>query len=79
MNHLTQQFLQRHDERSATDLVKVARCQNFHNIGSVIGKFMEKQFPNSLDIKDEHGIMLYYSQKYDKAYFTFRRLLAFIK
>jgi GR25 family glycosyltransferase involved in LPS biosynthesis len=76
MNHLAQQFLQKHDERTATDLVRMARCQNFHHLGSVIAKFMENQFPNSLDIKDEHGIMLYYSHKNDRAYFTFRRLLA---
>jgi GR25 family glycosyltransferase involved in LPS biosynthesis len=76
MNHLAKQFLSTHDERSAVELVRLSRCQNFHNLGSVLANFMEKEFPNSSDIKDEQGIMLYYNKKYDEAYFTFKRLLA---
>lgn len=75
MNYLAQQFLQNHDEKGAIDLVRIARCQNFHHLGAVIANFMEKQFPKSLDIKDEYGIMLYYIQKYEKSYFAFKRIL----
>lgn len=37
---------------------------------------MKKQFPNSLEIKDEIGIMLYYINKYEDAYFTFQNILS---
>jgi len=76
MNHLAQKFLKLHDQKSATDLVRLARCSEFHHLGVILGKFMEKQFPHSSDIKDEHGITLFYTNKHEKAYFTFKRLLA---
>lgn len=75
MDNLAKQFLQSHDEHTAINLVRIARCSDLHHLGATLAKFMETQFPSSVDIKDEHGIMLYYSNKHQKAYFTFQRLL----
>lgn len=76
MNNIAQNFLSWHDEKSAIDILRLARCQNFHNIGVALGNFLVKEFPNSFDIRDEYGIMLYYSNKHAEAYFTFNKLLA---
>lgn len=76
MDNLAQKFLELHSEKIAVDMVRMARCNNFHSLGSVIAKFMEKEFPHNIDIKEEYGNMLYYSNKPDLAYFTMDRLLA---
>lgn len=76
MDQLAQIFLESQDHQSAMDIVRSARCSGFHHLGALLGKFMEKQFPYSSDIKDEHGINLFYSKKNEKAYFTFKRLLS---
>ena len=76
MDNLAQKFLETHSERTAVDLVRLARCSNFHSLGAVLAKFMEKEFPNNIDIKEEYAIMLFYSDKHDLAYFTCDRFLA---
>jgi GR25 family glycosyltransferase involved in LPS biosynthesis len=75
MDYLAKEFLQKHDEFAAINLIKVARCNKFNHLGVLLAKFMESEFPCSVSIKEEHAIMLYYSNKYQKAYFAFQRLL----
>lgn len=77
MNNLAQQFMQSCDEQTAISLVRASRCNNFHNIGTILSKFLETLFPNSVDIKDEQGIMFYYINKHRKAYRSFNRILSF--
>jgi GR25 family glycosyltransferase involved in LPS biosynthesis len=75
MDYLAKEFLYKHDEFSAVNLIKVARCNDYKHLGILLAKFMESQFPYSVTIKEEHAIMLYYINRHQKAYFVFQRLL----
>ena len=75
MNQLAENYLKYHDEKTAIDLVRCARCQNLHNLGCILADYLETVFPNSLYIKDEHGIMLYYIREYEKSYLKFQSIL----
>ena len=75
MNQLAENYLKYHDEKTAIDLVRCARCQNLHNLGCILADYLETVFPNSLYIKDEHGIMLYYIKEYERSFLKFQSIL----
>jgi GR25 family glycosyltransferase involved in LPS biosynthesis len=75
MNIFADNFLTNQTESDAIFLVKTSRCEEFYNIGIFLAEFMEKKFPNNPDIKDEHGIMLYYAGKHEDSYSIFSDLL----
>lgn len=76
MDSLAQKFMETWSENSAVDLLRSARCSNFHHIGILLGEFLEKEYPHSADIKEEYSITLYYGNKPDQAYFVSKRYLA---
>lgn len=75
MDILAQKFLNTWCENYAIDLLRSARCNNFHHIGMLLGNFLEKEYPHSADIKEEYSITLYYGNKSDQAYFASKRYL----
>lgn len=77
MDELAHQFLQSHQESDAINLIRLVRCSGLHNLGMTLGKFLEKQFPHSVEIKDEYAINSYYNEQYVNAYDIYDRLLKF--
>lgn len=75
MNELAERYLKYHDEQTAIDLVRCARCQNLHNLGCIIAEYLVSIFQHSFYIKEEYAIMLYYKQEYDKSYLMFQSML----
>lgn len=77
MDYLSKNFIENYDEYIATDLIKLCRCQNFYNLGVVISKYMEEQFPYNTNIKEETGVLLYYTKQYEQSYLCFNKILKF--
>jgi GR25 family glycosyltransferase involved in LPS biosynthesis len=76
LDQLAYKFLQKHQEIDGLNLIHNLRCSGFYNIGMFIGKFIEKQFPYSSDIKDEYAMNAYYAQNYLKTFKIYNRLLS---
>lgn len=75
INYFSQQFLRFYDETNAVNLLRSIKNGKFYFIGIILAKFLEKQFPNSVNIKDEYAIFLYYIEEYEQSYFMYRKLL----
>lgn len=75
LDQLACDFLKSHTEIDAIRLLQISRTKGLYHIGVFLGKFLEKQFPHSLQIKDEYAINSYYNQQYEKSYNIFNRLL----
>lgn len=75
-NQLAEVFLNSHSESDAVNLIRSFRCAGFYNLAIFVGEFLEKQFPHSVDIKDEHAISAYYTTNYIKSFDIFERALS---
>jgi GR25 family glycosyltransferase involved in LPS biosynthesis len=75
MNHLASQFLYNMSEKTAIDLLRLCRCDNYPYLGTFIAKYMETTFPKSREIKEEKAAMHYVKNEHVKAFDTFNRLL----
>ena len=77
LDELARIFTQSLQEADAINLLRNIRCSGFHNIGTTIGKFLEKQFPHSVDIKDEYALNMYFTGDLEKSYNIYNKLLKF--
>lgn len=75
LNNLTRTFLTNYTEKDATVLIKCCRTSCQYHIGIKVGKFLEDQFPYSVDIKDEYGMCLYYAKEYTQSYNIYGKAL----
>ena len=68
-------FLKSNTENNAINLMQTFRLNGLYYIGVFLGKFLEKQFPHSIQIKEEYAINAYHTQQYEKSYDIFNRIL----
>lgn len=63
MDELAKIFLSKFDEKTATDLVCLARCSGLVHIGSFLGKYLQKVFKHNMFLNLEYSANLHYSGK----------------
>lgn len=76
-NEIAERFLLYQQESDALELLKNTRCSGLHNLAVFLGKFFEKQFPYSVDIKHEYALSNYFLNNYENAFDIFQTLLNF--
>lgn len=82
-NEIAERFLLYQQESDALELLKNTRCSGLHNLAVFLGKFFEKQFPYSVDIKHEYALSNYFLNNYENALLqvelSIRRLSSLMK
>ena len=68
MENIVNNFILNPSEQNAYILVKYFRCLDTHHTTVLIGKFLSKLYPNSLNIRSETAISAYYSQQFRLSY-----------
>jgi GR25 family glycosyltransferase involved in LPS biosynthesis len=74
---LAQKYLEFQNESDAVNLIHSVRCLGLYNIGIVLSKFFERQYPHSINIKDEYAINAYYLGNHKLSYDIYDSLLTF--
>lgn len=75
MDTLTRLFLDERDEQKSVDLVRTARIQELYSLGIYVGTYVKKFFPKNRHLRNELGIMLYHSKRYEEANAEFSSIL----
>lgn len=76
LDNFSKNFIINNSEDNGIELLRFLRNNKHHYTGILIGKMMEKNYPFSRIIKDELGILYYYSENYNRAYDAFGRALS---
>lgn len=75
MEELARKYLTRCDEKSATDLVCMARCSNLFNLGSFLGDYLSRVFPHNAILNLEYSANLYHAGKPRDSYAVCKKVL----
>ena len=68
MENIINNFILNPSEKNAYILVRYFRCLDTHNTTILIGQFLSRLYPDSLNIRSETAISAYYSQQYRLSY-----------
>lgn len=75
IENIIENFLKSFSEDDALNIIRFFRCSNLFHIGLLLCSLFNKIFPKSIYLKDEQGIMYFYSKNYEKSYKTYSKLL----
>jgi hypothetical protein len=75
MDQLARTFLANYDERTATDMVCLARCSGMPHLGAFLGRYLQTIFPHSCMLNLEHSANLHHSGKHRDSFLTTKRVL----
>lgn len=75
MEQICFNFLNSYSEFDAIELLQTCRYLNLNHLGMFLGKFLEKQFPYSINVKKEYAFSCYCCQQHEKAFNICQRIL----
>lgn len=75
MDETAQNFLKGYSLKDAIILIRVARWNNWVDMGILIAQYMEKIFPNSPEIKEELSMLLSWAGKHREAFLKIQDIL----
>jgi glycosyl transferase family 25 len=70
------QFLANGEQVTGLEIITVARCSGFFHTGVVLGRFLCRQFPSSIQIKKEYALCLHHSGDIEGSYDIFQEILS---
>ena len=76
LDNIASQFLQNPTIENAKNILRYTRTNNMESLGMIFVDFLYKQFPYSLEIKEECAINSFNNKKYDIAFDILESVLA---
>ena len=76
LDNIASQFLQNPTIENAKNILRYTRTNNMESLGMIFVDFLYKQFPYSLEIKEECAINSFNNKKYDIAFDILESALA---
>jgi glycosyl transferase family 25 len=73
---LASQFLANGEQVDGLEMITIARCSGFFHTGVALGQFLSRQFPSSIQIKNEYALCLHHTGDMEGSYDTFQEILS---
>jgi len=75
LEQLSYNFLEYHSEFDAIQMLQTCRVNGLYHLGMFLGKFLEKQFPHSVSIKNEYALSSFFSRQNERSFDIFQSIV----